>query len=127
MNFLRGVTLVLLVGWQAVAAAFPAAHLCRMKEEPGRCHCPHQADKADPHQAKVTSGQCCEQVLSAAHDVTVTPDPSRAFGVVALAVPVPPYRVVSAPPADVSRHWAWAAAPPLYGPPIFLQVRSLLI
>ncbi len=129
---LRLFTLVLLLGWQALASGVGnLGHFCHKQVETraSECHCPHAAMLAeqDPDGQATLRMDCCEAphwelpaavLADASHPVPLLAAPP-ALPSTAVTVRAPERRHVPAP-------IAWDT-PRGQGPPVFLRTRSLLI
>lgn len=123
----RGTLLLLLAAAQAFAATGQLLHLCRMREEPRACHCPHkpaETSDASAPGATLEGAACCDRHVVEAAQAPVTFERQN-LAVFFVATP-PPSPLE--PPALASRLAAREQrTPPSHGPPLYLRVRSLLI
>lgn len=123
----RGTLLLLLAAAQAFASTGQLLHLCRMRDEPRACHCPHKVEAADTKRAPaaaIESAACCDRHVIEAAQAPVTFERQNLAAALAPSL---------SPTSFDLRPWAPEVArrphlrPPAHGPPLYLHIRTLLI
>ncbi|MFP2904905.1 hypothetical protein ACLESD_07590 [Pyxidicoccus sp. 3LFB2] len=129
---LRIFTLVLLLGWQAVAAgASGPAHFCQKQAEKrsAECHCPHGELKAElaPHGQPTLRMDCCDEPGWELPPPTFADVSSHSFLAAPVLALLPGWLEVRPPEGGRLQSFALWDTPRAQGPPVFLRIRSLLL
>ncbi|MGA9521703.1 MAG: hypothetical protein WBV82_09575 [Myxococcaceae bacterium] len=129
--YLRSLSMLLLVGWQAVGGGlFGMLHECKMRAEAQaearECYCPHK--KADPSDwtGATLEVDCCESHELLGGTPAAVVDSQRFISAVAAPVELAYWNLAPADEGALSalhlRDVQFAQ-----GPPLFLKIRTLLI
>ncbi|WNG18846.1 hypothetical protein [Cystobacter fuscus] len=127
---LRLFTLVLLLGWQAVASGVGLAHFCpKQASTLSACHCPHGEKKAEtvPHDETALRKDCCDALDRHIPAPALVDVSSHASPLGVPPSPPPVWMTVQAPEDSGRLSLALWDTPHAQGPPVFLRIRSLLI
>ncbi|OJH38162.1 hypothetical protein [Cystobacter ferrugineus] len=127
---LRLFTLVLLLGWQAVASGVGLAHFCpKQAATLTACACPHGEKKAEtaPHDETTLRKDCCDALDRDIPAPALVDVSSHAFSLGVPQFPPPVWLTLQAPEGIGRLSISLWDTPHAQGPPVFLRIRSLLI
>jgi hypothetical protein len=129
MSFVRVLSLVLVLGAQALASSSALIRVCTMGGETAMRHCPcaekEKAERARQPGSQLDRASCCAIERGSAE-----PAPLATVAFHADSVEVPAVALVRLPrlaPVMAALQRTQREAPRAQGPPVFLKVRSLLI